>query len=368
MKVLIASGAGGGTAKKSIGKYFHLQEFGSALERLGVEYKLVRETEYVTGFPSKDVKGWFSKKKFHSLIKEYKPDVVFCDCQSHFALETIKLGVPCFTYLRGNRWMEVEWAKKTIYKDPLMKTVLEMRQNIAERVFSECQGIFMTADYLDKVIKEHIPNAKTFHFLEGLDASRWYPVEGMTLKHPCVGMCQDANWWGKTKEMLTLVQVVKEMTDVHFYWAGDGQYKTPILDELDKYDNFHYLGTIDYPDEVRKYLTEIDIYALPTGMDTTPLSCREAMAMKKPIIGTSVGGIPEMIYHEKTGFLVGEGDYQAWIKNIRLLIHDRELAKKLGDEARKLLLEKFNWDIVAKKFVVVAETYMSEQKSKSLPE
>ena len=56
MKVLIASGAGGGTAKKSIGKYFHLQEFGSALERLGGEYKLVRETEYVTGFPSKYVK------------------------------------------------------------------------------------------------------------------------------------------------------------------------------------------------------------------------------------------------------------------------------------------------------------------------
>ncbi len=62
MRVLIASGAGGGTAKKSIGKYFHLKEFGYALERLGGEYKLVRETEYVTGFPSKNVKGWFSKK------------------------------------------------------------------------------------------------------------------------------------------------------------------------------------------------------------------------------------------------------------------------------------------------------------------
>ena len=79
MRVLIASGAGGGTAKKSIGKFFHLNEFGCALERLGAEYKLVRETEYVTGFPSKNVKEWFSKKKFHNLIKEYKPDVVFCE-------------------------------------------------------------------------------------------------------------------------------------------------------------------------------------------------------------------------------------------------------------------------------------------------
>ena len=361
MRVLIASGAGGGTAKKSIGKFFHLNEFGCALERLGAEYKLVRETEYVTGFPSKNVKEWFSKKKFHNLIKEYKPDVVFCDSHSHFALETIKLGVPCFTYLRGNRWMEDEWAKKTIYKDPIMKTVINMRHNIAERVMSECDGIFMTADYLDKVIKKHVPNAKTIHFLEGLDASRWYPAEGMTLKHPCVGMCHDANWWGKTKEMLTLDNVIKKMPDVHFYWAGAGQYKAPILEKFEKYENFHYLGTIGYPDEVRQYLTEIDIYALPTGMDTTPLSCREAMAMKKPIIGTRVGGIPEMIYDKKTGCLVDEGDDKAWIESIELLLNDKNLAAKFGDNARNLLLEKFNWDVVAKKFLVAAESVLQKR-------
>ncbi|MAR69855.1 MAG: glycosyl transferase family 1, partial [Nitrospina sp.] len=39
MRVLIASGAGGGSAKKSIGKYFHLKEFGDALKELGVDYK-----------------------------------------------------------------------------------------------------------------------------------------------------------------------------------------------------------------------------------------------------------------------------------------------------------------------------------------
>jgi len=90
LKVLIASGAGGGTAKKSIGKYFHLKEFGEALKKIGHDYKLVRETDYATGFPSKNPKDWFSKKKFHDLINDYKPDVVFVDRQAHFGLETIK--------------------------------------------------------------------------------------------------------------------------------------------------------------------------------------------------------------------------------------------------------------------------------------
>ena len=358
MKILIASGAGGGTAKKSMGKIFHLKEFGEALKKNGVEYKLVREIDYISGFPSKNIKSWFSKKKFYKLIEEYKPDLVFVDRQSHFGLETIKAGIPLFVYLRGHFWMEQEWAKKTIYKDPVMKTVVNLRTKIAEDVFRGCQGIFMTADYLDNVIKEHIPDAKTFHFLEGLDTTRWYPEEGMKLMHPCVGMCHDANWWGKTKEMLTLEKVIESMPNVHFYWAGDGQYKEKILDVLDKFGNFHYLGTIDYPNEVRKYLTEIDIYALPTGMDTTPLSCREAMSMEKPIIATSVGGIPEMIYDDKTGFLVKEGDFQTWIKKIEVLIEQKELSLRLGKNAKQLIIEKFNWEKLSIEFLNAVKPYL----------
>ena len=272
MKILIASGAAGGTAKGRIGKHIHLNDFGKALEKNGHQYKLVYEIDYVNGFPSKDIKSWFSKKKLHNLIDEYQPDIVFVDRQSHFALECIKLKIPTFVYLRGHFWSEVEWAKKTIYKSALMRWVIDQRKKIANKVFAECNGIFMTADYLDGVIKEHVPNAKTFHFLEGLDTSRWYPKTGMKLKHPCVGMLHDANWWGKTKEMLILEEVIQKLPNVHFYWAGDGQYKQPILEKISKFENFHYLKSLEYPDEVREYLTEIDIYALPTGMDTTPFS------------------------------------------------------------------------------------------------
>ena len=80
--------------------------------------------------------------------------------------------------------------------------------------------------------------------------------------------------------------------------------------------------------------------------------------MKKPIIGTNVGGIPEMIYHQKTGVLVNEGDYQAWINSIKLLLNDEELSKKLGEQAQKLVIEKFNWDILAKEFVEIVKTVL----------
>ncbi len=363
MRVLIASGAGGGSAKGRIGKHFHLKEFGDALTKFGVEYKLVRETDYVTGFPSKNIRDWFPyKRKFKKLIRDFGPDVIFVDRQSHFGLQAIKAKIPLFVYLRGNYWMEVEYAKKTIYKDPLMRIVVWLRHRIAERVFRECAGIFMTADYLDKVIKKHHPHAKTYHFLEGINASHWYPVKQMDLKHPAVGMLQDANWWGKTKEMLTLDRVIEEMQDVTFYWAGDGQYKDKILPVLGKHKNFHWLGSLDYPDRVREYLSTIDVYALPTGMDTTPLSSREAQLMERPVVATNIGGIPEVVIDKKSGFLVAEGDYKGWIEKLRLLLNDKNLAADMGKAGRQFIIENYNWEIVARRFVDAATEYLNSKK------
>ena len=212
----------------------------------------------------------------------------------------------------------------------------------------------MTADYLDGVIKEHHPNTKTFHFLEGMDASRWYPSKGMSLKHPCVGLVQHAYWWGKTKEMLILKKVIKSLPNVHFYWAGFGQYTDRVLQEIGSFDNFHWLGKFpweEYPENIRQFLTEIDIYALVTGMDTTPLSCREAMSMEKPIVASNVGGIPEMIYDGKTGFLADEGNADQWVDKISLLVKNENTAKEMGKAARQLIIEKFNWDVLAKGFL-----------------
>ena len=98
------------------------------------------------------------------------------------------------------------------------------------------------------------------------------------------------------------------------------------------------------------------MYALPTGMDTTPLSCREAMAMQNPIVATKVGGIPEMVYDNETGFLIAEGDYEKWIEKLSLLINDKELSQKIGKKARQLVIEKFNWDVLAKEFVKIVES------------
>jgi glycosyltransferase involved in cell wall biosynthesis len=277
---------------------------------------------------------------------------VFIDRQSHFGSHTINAKIPLFVLLRGHYWSELEWAKKTLYRDPLMRTVIWFRNRIAEKCFQKATAIFPICNWLVNVVKEHHPRQKTHVFLEGINSSRWYSVEGMRLNHPCVGLLQNANWWGKTKEMLILPKVLESLPQVTFYWVGDGgSYTDRILSTLGKYKNFSYIGPLDYPDKVREYLASIDIYVLVSGMDLAPLTLKEAQLMEKPVIATNVGGIPEMMQDNVTGFLVKQGDPDDLIEKISVFLDDKTLAEKMGKSGRKFVIDNFNWEIVAKKFL-----------------
>ena len=360
MRILIASGAQGGTSKGSIGKFFHLNEFTKELQKFNLECKLIRESDYVVGFPTKHISKFFSsKKKFQKLIKDFKPDAVFVDRQSNFALEVIKAKIPLFVLLRGQYWSEIDYAKKTIYKDVFMRKIIDARDNVAQKVFANATSILPITSYLIDIVKKHHPEQSTDVFIEGVDDSLWYNEDGMELKHPCVGLLQDANWWGKTKEMLVLENVLSSMPDVHFYWAGDGQYKDKILSKLKNFENFHWLGSLKYPEKVRQYLSEIDVYALITGMDLAPLTLKEAQLMEKPVIATNVGGNFEMMIDKKTGFLVEEGNESELIEKVSYLINNKKMALDMGKNGRFFIQEKFSLEASAKNFISILNTHIS---------
>lgn len=354
LKILIAYG--------SKGKFFHMEEFASALEKLGVECRLVKDTDYSNGFPSKRIEDWFfGDKKFKKLIQDFSPDAVFVDRQIHFGLHTIKARLPLFVLLRGQIWSEYHYAKKTLYKkNPLFQFIMWFRHKNAEKCLEKSSIIFPICEYLNCVVNEHYPKKSTVVFYEGINSSHWNNVKGMNLLHPCVGLLQDANWWGKTKEMLILSEVLEKMPNVNFYWAGDGPYRERVLSALSKYSNFRWLGRLEYPEKVREYLSEIDIYALITGMDLAPLTLKEAQLMEKPVVATDVGGVKEMMIDGKTGFLVKEGDSSELLRYISKLLENDKLATEMGGKGRTFVVEAFSWEKIARNFLLEIEPYLNK--------
>ena len=336
----------------STSKMFHLKEFTKALTDLGVDCKLVVDIDICRGFPSRKISDWFqTKKKFERLVAEFKPDVILVDIQRHFALAASKQNIPLIIYLRGNVWKEIEWSKQTLYKSFPKKIALQSWISITRQTFDKSSLIIPICQYLEKVVKQHYPNKKINVLHGGITPSRWYSSKGMALKHPCVGLLQGADIWGKTQEMLILEDILKIMPNVTFYWVGDGPYRDKILSVLKKYDNFKWLGQLQYPDKVREYLTEIDVYALVSGMDISPLTLQEAQLMKKPVVATNVGGIPELMKNNETGFLIEKGDICGWIEKLSVLINDEQKRKIMGEKGREFVEENFNWNKIAKEFL-----------------
>ena len=315
----------------SSSKIFHLNEFAKELINLGIETKVVFDEDFSDGFPSRRIKHWIKPKNtFKKLIKEFKPDIILVDRQRHFGLDAIKEKIPLIIHLRGNYWKEMKTAHETIYKSFPKKIALNAWEKIGEQCFKNAEIIVPICDHLNKITKQKIPNKKTFVMYQGIDPSNWYNVKGMKLEHPCVGLLQGAVIWDKTKELLILEDVLEKLPNVMFYWVGDGPFRKEIMFKLKKYKNFEWLGSLEYPNKVREFLDEIDVYALMSGIDMSPLTLQEAQLMKKPVIATNVGGIPELMIENETGYLINKGDYKEWIKKIEVLLNDENKAKEMG--------------------------------------
>lgn len=106
--------------------------------------------------------------------------------------------------------------------------------------------------------------------------------------------------------------------------------------------------------EVARLYRRAAVFVLPSVHDTCygrsvaisellGLAVLEAMASGTPVICSRVGGLPEIVRHAETGFLVEPGDVGELRDRLALLLADPALARRLGDNARQHVLERFTW-------------------------
>jgi glycosyltransferase involved in cell wall biosynthesis len=79
------------------------------------------------------------------------------------------------------------------------------------------------------------------------------------------------------------------------------------------------------------------------------LSAIEAMASATPVVASSVGGLPEVVEHGITGFLVEPGNVEELRERLAQILGDRRLAERLGRSARERFLERFTWEACAER-------------------
>ena len=107
--------------------------------------------------------------------------------------------------------------------------------------------------------------------------------------------------------------------------------------------------------EILEFYKNADIFLLPAlvsstnEVDTQAIVLQEAQAMKLPVVTTFVGGIPEGVVQNETGFLIEQRNYKEIVKIIIFLIENYENIKIMGMNGPKYIYKKYNNDVVTKK-------------------
>ena len=133
--------------------------------------------------------------------------------------------------------------------------------------------------------------------------------------------------------------------DCHFAFVGEGADRAAFMKkaiELGLGDHVTWTGLIQDPFAEGVY-DGADIVCQPSRWEEAfGQVIAEAMACNKPVIGTRVGGIPEVIDDGKAGFLVDRGDTAALAEKILLLASDVNLRNQMGQAGRLLAERKFD--------------------------
>jgi len=138
--------------------------------------------------------------------------------------------------------------------------------------------------------------------------------------------------------------IKKEYSKLKLVIVGTGDFEDYLRNLAHGVEDVVFTGYIDSP-TVKKALYENCLaVAVPSLYEGLPMVILEAMACKKAVIGSDVGGIPTLIRHRKNGFLTKPEDSKSLEEFIRILLEDANLRKSMGSFGRKLAEKKFTVD------------------------
>jgi glycosyltransferase involved in cell wall biosynthesis len=121
-----------------------------------------------------------------------------------------------------------------------------------------------------------------------------------------------------------------------------------------------HLGLKPNMPELQALFESADIFCLPTQADFSSIASLEAMATGLPVVVGGVGGIPELIEHGKTGFLVEPGDVKTLSQALQPLIEDRALRLNVGRAARQACEQQFNTERQLREIVQIIDADLAK--------
>lgn len=278
---------------------------------------------------------------FYSHINKFLKTIIY---NSSFLILTLQSGD---LDLPEKQARVPQWLWKRIHRAPDL--VVSIGNSMAER-----------ARHLGAKNVQVIPNGVDLNFVRSnLDALRTQPFfrKGMgkeggstsTIQHRLICVARLSPEKGLEYLIDAMPAITREFPDAQLVLVGDGILKDQLKAVSYKLQaRVEFLGNLPH-EKTLEEIAKSEVLVLPSLAEGMGIVLVEAQALGVPVIGTNVGGIPDVIEHNKTGLLVSPRDPDAIARAVTLLLRDHELRERMVEEA-KTRLAKFDWQNIAEQY------------------
>ncbi|MFV2067831.1 MAG: glycosyltransferase [Pirellulales bacterium] len=161
--------------------------------------------------------------------------------------------------------------------------------------------------------------------------------------------------------------VLKRIPDAHLLLVGDGPKREDLLalsTALGLGEQVHFAG---YRADRQRCLAAMDLFALSSDSEGTPLALLEAWATHLPVVATAVGGLPELVEDGKTGVLVPPGDPKSLTEAFTHLLSDETLRTALAEAGHATVRARFTLRAMADRYAQEYRTLLSRTRPSRCP-
>ncbi len=195
-------------------------------------------------------------------------------------------------------------------------------------------AVVAVGDYIAGVVRPHLRhNQRMFVVRNGVDTNRFSPVASNASDRPFRFLL--AGRLEHRKGVDIALRAVAQAPTITLDIAGDGEDRAK-LEQLAKRlgvsDRVRFLG---YLIDVRVAIGNVDAMLSSSRTEGLPVGLIEAMACERPVLAPPVGGIPEVVINDQTGWLTDNLSVEAIATKMQQVAANREECRELGKSARQ---------------------------------
>jgi N-acetyl-alpha-D-glucosaminyl L-malate synthase BshA len=155
-----------------------------------------------------------------------------------------------------------------------------------------------------------------------------------------------------------LARVLRE-TRARLIMVGDGSERTNAEHRARCLGIDTHCSFVGKQPNIADYLSIADVLLLPSEQESFGLAALEAMACEVPVVASRVGGVPEVVTDNETGYLSEMGDVEKMGADAARLLIDEEMRREMGRRARQSAVSRYSTDLVIPQYVEFYERILA---------